>query len=77
MKYRSSNQQTAENFYLLKTKRMKILTLIIANYEDILIKNDIDFQKLFACLKIIDTISPEYEKMLKKLNDKLNENLQQ
>jgi len=51
--------------------------MILTNYEDVLKKNDIDIQKLFTCLKIIDTISPEYDTMLKKLNNKLNENLQQ
>jgi hypothetical protein len=64
--------EVGEEYYKLKSQRAKNLTMILANHEQLLIKNQIDIDKLFSCLKIIDMQSPEYNNILEAMNEKLN-----
>ncbi|UCG00782.1 MAG: hypothetical protein JSW11_14325 [Candidatus Heimdallarchaeota archaeon] len=58
-----------EQYYKLKNERELIIAHWVADHAHIIREANIDFTNIFSALKIIDTINPQYETLLKKLAD--------
>ncbi len=63
--------KVGNDYYKLKSQRAKKILMVLANNEELLIKNQINVEKLFSCLKILDSNYSEYSNILKDVNEKL------
>ncbi|MFX0086279.1 MAG: hypothetical protein ACFFAU_11405 [Candidatus Hodarchaeota archaeon] len=64
--------KAGEEYYKLRSQRVKFITMFLANNEKIMIKNQINIEKLFSCLKLIDLHYSEYSSILQTMNERLS-----
>ena len=63
-----------ERYHKLKTERELIIAHWVADHAHSIREENIDLVSIFSALKIIDTVNPKYDTLLKKLSDILPNN---